>query len=170
MINFQTHLHLALFRDHKKWNYYMMILVPTDNTDKLAQFKSVLTSPFILLCLWRPHILYLSYGSNHRTHRGMTVANRLVISEMGKQDEVPHSVKLLKNNLFWLSVSDEVIQKCFIYDTNMRQETRVFTGRERELTPSQLSEWTVCVSPEKPIKLSSWYIITNKPNEVNSDT
>lgn len=100
----------------------------------------------------------------------MAVAKWLVISEMGKQDEVPHSMKLLKNNLFWPSVSDEVIQKCLIYETNMRQETQVFTVRERDLTPSQLSEWTVCVSPEKPIKLSLWYIITNKPNEVNSDT
>lgn len=63
-------------------------------------------------------------------------------------------MKLLKNNLFWLSVSDEVIQNCSIYDTNMRQETRVFTVRKRELTSSQLSEWTDCVSPEKPIKLS----------------
>lgn len=34
MINFQTQLGLALFHDHKKWYYYMMIPAPTDNIDK----------------------------------------------------------------------------------------------------------------------------------------
>lgn len=157
MINFQTHLHLA-------FSWLLQIILINKRTSK------VFSLPLLYFCLWQPHILHLSFGCNHWTHRGMAVANGLVISEMGKQDEVPHSMKLLKNNLFWLSVSDEVIQKCFIYDTNMRQERRVFIVRERELTPSQLSEWTVCVSPDKPIKLSLWYITTtitttNKPNK-----